>query len=160
MPHSSPLDAGLVVRRAVAADAPAIRTLVRAAYARWIPVIGREPRPMQADYSEAVARHRFVLAFVDGDLAGLIETVAKADHLWIENIAVAPERQGRGLGRRLLALADDIAAAERLPACRLLTNAAFAQNVALYRSAGFSVDRQEPFMGGWTVYMSRPVRMP
>lgn len=153
-------DTGYVLRDAVASDAPAIRALVRAAYARWIPVIGREPRPMQVDYAEALGRHRFDLACLSGDVVGVIETAARPDHLWIENIAVAPDRQGRGLGRRLLAHAVGIAAEHGLPECRLLTNAAFAANVALYHSVGFTVDRQEPFMGGWTVYMSRPVRAP
>lgn len=148
---------GFVLRTAVASDVPAIRALVRSAYARWIPVIGREPRPMQVDYAEALDRHRFDLASIAGEIVGVIETAARSDHLWIENIAVAPDRQGHGLGRRLLAHADSIAGEHGLPECRLLTNAAFAANVALYRSAGFTVDRQEPFMGGWTVYMSRRV---
>ena len=37
------------LRQAVPADAPAIRELTRAAYAKWIPLIGREPKPMTAD---------------------------------------------------------------------------------------------------------------
>lgn len=39
----------VTMRTALPEDAIAIRALVRAAYARWVPVIGREPRPMQAD---------------------------------------------------------------------------------------------------------------
>ena len=39
-----------VLRRAGPDDAGAIRSLTRAAYAKWVPVIGREPMPMQADY--------------------------------------------------------------------------------------------------------------
>ena len=30
-------------------DAEAIRDLVRAAYAKWVPLIGREPMPMKED---------------------------------------------------------------------------------------------------------------
>jgi len=36
------------------ADASAIRALTREAYAKWVPVIGREPKPMMADYAKAV----------------------------------------------------------------------------------------------------------
>jgi len=149
---------GVALRCAEPSDVPAITALVRAAYARWIPVIGREPRPMQVDYAAAVTRHRFDLAVVDGALAGLVETTLRPDHLWIENLAVAPERQGRGLGRLLLAHAERLAQEAGRPACRLLTNGAFVANVDLYTAVGFTVDRREPFLDGWTVYMSRPVR--
>ena len=67
------------LRRAVAADAAAIREVTRAAYAKWIPVIGREPKPMTADYDEAVRQNRFDLLFVEGKLAAVIETIAQTD---------------------------------------------------------------------------------
>ena len=91
------------LRQAKAMDAAAIRDLTRQAYARWVPLIGREPKPMTADYDEAVARHRFDLPHVDGVLAALIETICEPDHLLVENVAVSPSFQGRGLGRRLMA---------------------------------------------------------
>ena len=34
------------LRRATPRDAEAVRALTRAAYAKWVPLIGREPRPM------------------------------------------------------------------------------------------------------------------
>lgn len=39
-----------VLRLAEASDAAAVTAIVRDAYSRWVPVIGREPRPMRADY--------------------------------------------------------------------------------------------------------------
>jgi len=96
-------------RRAAAADAAAVRALTRAAYAKWVPLIGREPKPMQADYDRAAREHRIDLALLDGALAGLIETIDRPDHLLIENVAVAPAFQKRGLGRRLMAHAEHLA---------------------------------------------------
>src|SRR4051812_8818836 len=84
----------LRLRPGVREDATAIRDLVRAAYAKWVPLIGREPMPMRADYDVALAEHDFDL-LVDGDtLVGVLETMHQPDHLWIENIAVHPDRQG------------------------------------------------------------------
>jgi len=40
---------------------------------------------------------------------------------------------------------------------RLLTNAAFEANVALYERAGYRIVRCEPFMDGTTVYMSKAI---
>jgi len=142
-------------RTATAADVPAIRSLVRAAYAKWIPVIGREPRPMLADYSEAIHDFRFDLLTVDGQVAGVLQTCPCADHLWIENLAVHPHHQRRGHGQSLLILAEQLARHAELDALRLLTNAAFKSNVALYEKLGYEIEQSESFMGGTTLYMTR-----
>ena len=54
------------IRIANIADIGAIRDLTRAAYAKWVPLIGREPRPMTADYEAAILRDRFDLIYLDG----------------------------------------------------------------------------------------------
>ena len=136
-------------------DAGAVRDLVRAAYAKWIAALGREPMPMKADYARAVREHQIDVLNIDGRMVGLIETMPRSDHLWIENIAVRPDCQGKGLGRQLLMHAERKAAAAGHTEIRLLTSAAFASNVALYARLGYLVDKREPFMGGTTVYMSK-----
>jgi len=145
----------ITLRPADGSDAEAVRDLVRAAYAKWIPVIGREPKPMGADYGKAIDEHDVLLACSGTTLAGIIETMLRADHLWIENIAVLPVLQGRGIGRMLLDAAEHRARRAGLPEVRLLTNAAFSDNVALYRRRGFEVTKEEPFMGGTTLYFTR-----
>jgi hypothetical protein len=66
------------LQRATPADAPAVRQLVREAYTKWVPVLGREPMPMRADYDLAVREHEVDLAYVGGELAGLIEVIVRA----------------------------------------------------------------------------------
>jgi hypothetical protein len=87
------------MRRGVSGDAAELQRLTRAAYAKWVRVIGREPKPMGADYEEAVKSHRFDLIYVEGRLAGLIETINQGNSLLVENVAVDPDFQGRGLSR-------------------------------------------------------------
>ena len=148
------------IRRAVASDASAVRELTRAAYAKWVPAIGREPTPMTVDYDARVRDHRIELLQVDGHLAALIELVPEAAHLLIENVAVLPAFQGQGYGRRLLAHAETIAASLGLSVMHLYTNPLFAGNVQLYGRLGYQVDREEPYKGGVTVYMSKQLRPP
>ncbi len=147
----------LELRRAVAADAAAIRELTREAYAKWVPVIGREPKPMAADYAEALRKNRFDLLFAEGKLTALIETIAQEDCLLIENVAVSPLWQGRGIGRKLMAHAERLAASLGYGEIRLYTNRLFAENLRLYLELGYRVDSEEPFKGGWRVNMSKPV---
>lgn len=143
------------IRLATPADAAEIREIVRSAYARWVPLIGRKPMPMRVDYDQAVRDHRFDLIQRGPRILALIETMLKADHLWVENIAVRPELQGQGLGRRLLAHAEELARAAGRPELRLLTNGDFASNIALYEGSGYVVTDRAPFMGGTTVYMRK-----
>ena len=145
------------IRPAVLEDAAGIRALTRAAYAKWVALIGREPLPMQADYERAVVMHTIDVLIVDGALVGLLETILRPDHLWIENVAVAPEQQGRGFGRLLLAHAERRAIDAGRPEIRLLTNQAFAANLELYAKRGYIVNRTEPFRGGTTVHMSKRI---
>jgi GNAT superfamily N-acetyltransferase len=148
------------IRPAVLEDAARIRDLTRAAYAKWLPLIGREPLPMQVDYERALAEHTIDLLIVDGALAGLVETILRPDHLWIENVAVAPEQQGRGFGRLLLDHVERRALQSQRAQIRLLTNQAFAANLELYAKRGYSIERTEPFRGGTTVHLSKRLEPP
>lgn len=145
----------ITLRTAVPADAAAIRDLTRAAYAKWAPLIGREPKPMGADYEAAVREHRFDLLHVDGVLAALIETIDEGDQLLIENVAVAPEHQGQGLGRHLLAQVEAIAAGLGHDRIRLYTNQRFEENITLYKRLGYRIDGEEPIGDGVVVHMSK-----
>ncbi|MFM7691383.1 MAG: GNAT family N-acetyltransferase [Alphaproteobacteria bacterium] len=144
------------LRRATTADVATIRDLTRAAYAKWLPLLGREPRPVTADYEAAIRNHLIDLLRMDGEAAALIEMAPSVDHLLIVNIAVAPEHQGRGFGRALMAHAEDVARSLHLNEMRLYTNALFADNIRLYGRLGYRVDREEEHAQfGVTVYMSK-----
>lgn len=143
------------LRQAVITDAAAIRELTRAAYAKWVAVAGREPKPMTADYEAAVQKHRIDLLYVDGKLAALIETIAEADHLLVENVAVSPSFQGRGLGRKLLVHAEQLAASSGFGEIRLYTNKLFVANIELYQRLDYRIDREEQMNAGIAVHMSK-----
>jgi ribosomal protein S18 acetylase RimI-like enzyme len=147
----------MTIRVASAVDAGAVAALTREAYAKWVPIVGREPLPMQVDYGLAVREHRFDLLEADGALAALIETTPQDDWLLIVNVAVRPSFQGRGLGVRLLNHAESLAEASRLRGTRLYTNRLMAANIRLYASLGYAVEREEPLNGGIVVHMVKPL---
>ena len=145
----------VTMRLAVAADAAAVRDLTREAYTKWVAVTGREPLPMRVDYVEALANHRFDLLHEGDLLVALIETERHPDHLLIVNVAVSPTHQKRGLGRRLLAHAEALARQDSLGIVRLYTNARMVENIALYMSLGYAIDREEPAGTSIQVHMSK-----
>ena len=149
--------AGLAIRRAGPDDAAAVRALTRAAYTRWVPLIGREPWPMTADYDHGVRAHRIDL-LVDGTaLTALVELVDEDDVLLIENLAVDPARQGRGHGATLLRHAEAVASAAGRRTLRLYTNAHFVENLRFYIRHGFTVTREEPIADGTVIHMAKPI---
>lgn len=148
---------GVTLRQATPDDAAAIRDLTRAAYAKWVPLIGREPKPMTADYSKAVRNHRFDLLMTEGRLAALIETLAHADHLLIENVAVEPSFQKRGFGTFLIAHAEHLADASGLHEVRLYTNQRFVENVRFYRGLGYRTNNEENIGDGVVVHMHKHI---
>jgi len=149
--------APIKIPRAVQSDASAIRDLTFAAYDKWIAVLGRSPMPMLADYDLAVREHAIDLLYQAEHLAALIETKCEVDHLLIVNVAVLPAFQKRGLGRRMLAHAEQLATSTGLNELRLFTNKLFSINIALYMRLGYKIDREEPFRNGFAVHMSKRI---
>jgi GNAT superfamily N-acetyltransferase len=136
------------LRRATPDDAPGIRALALAAYAKWIPILGREPKPMKADYDQIVHKHIVDLLFVDDSLTAFIEMVVEPDCVLIENVAVRPDRFGRGYGRTMMAHAEELARSMGRTRLRLHTNKLMAKNIALYQRLGYGIDREETTADG------------
>ncbi|HXQ12468.1 MAG TPA: GNAT family N-acetyltransferase [Caulobacteraceae bacterium] len=153
-------DEAMSIRLAGPSDAAAIGALTREAYAKWVPIAGREPKPMTVDYAAALERHRFDLLFVGDKLAALIETMPEGDELLIENVAVRPAFQGRGHGGRLLKLAEDMAAEAGLEGTRLYTNKLFEENIRLYASLGYTIEREETLGDRTAVHMVKRLAGP
>jgi GNAT superfamily N-acetyltransferase len=60
------------------------------------------------------------------------------DHLLVENIAVRPAAQGRGVGRVLLARAEELAAELGYGEVRLYTHETMTENIAYYPRRGYT----------------------
>ncbi len=76
-------------------------------------------------------------ALCESDLAGCIFCRIETNSLYVGKLAVTPGLQGKGLGRRLMARAQDIAMESGLPALRLETRVELTSNHALFAHWGF-----------------------
>ncbi|WP_262058336.1 GNAT family N-acetyltransferase [Streptomyces sp. STR69] len=125
------------VRAAVPADVPAVKAVTDMAYHHYIARIGVVPQPMEADHMADVVAGR---VFVTGDpVIGLVVIEERADHLFLDSIAVHPDAHGTGVGRRLLDFVDARARALGLPEVRLYTNALMWENQQIYPKFGYEV---------------------
>ncbi len=126
------------IRPAVLCDVPAIRAIAKAAYAPYVPLIGRKPAPMVADFDAVVAAGYADVALAGSEVAGyIIHMSATPDGWFLENLAVSPAAQRTGLGHALIAHAE--AAARAAGACEitLYTNAKMEANLAFYPRLGY-----------------------
>jgi ribosomal protein S18 acetylase RimI-like enzyme len=79
------------------------------------------------------------------------------DALLLDNVAVAPAAQGRGIGRKLIALAERRARELGLPKVRLYTNAKMTENLRMYPALGY-VEVGRGGEGGFhRVFFEKPV---
>ena len=73
-------------------------------------------------------------------------------------MAVLPAAQGRGVGARLLALAEEHACGLGLGEVRLYTNEAMTENIAYYTRHGYAETRRYEQDGFRRVFFARPSR--
>lgn len=132
-----------MIRPATHADVGACRVVERAAGAAFrdagLPEIA-EHEPMSAEGMRAACdARRARVAEVEGSLAGyvLAEVVDGCAH--VEQISVAPDHQGTGLGRALLAQVGGWAREQGMPAVTLTTFRDVPWNAPLYAHLGYEV---------------------
>ncbi len=133
----------LALRRAEAADLSFLQALQRAAYAKNRPLLGVEPLPLLADYAAIMRDMEVWMAEKDTRLVGALILEPRTDDLLIWSIAADPTEQGAGLGRTLLAAAEDRARQLGRTVVRLYTGTPLAHLVAWYGRHGFAIERIE-----------------
>jgi ribosomal protein S18 acetylase RimI-like enzyme len=125
------------IRAANAADVPTIGEIVDQAYRHYIARIGKPPGPMLDDYVARVSEGAVWVLEEGAVIAAIIVLLPAPNYLLLDNIAVSPMRQGLGLGRRLLAFAEDEALRLGYREIRLYTHETMVQNQRLYASIGY-----------------------
>lgn len=146
----------MTLRLATPDDVPAIRRIVDAAYSPYIPLIGHPPGPMTDDYAALVAEGR-VRVTEGPEPMGILVLLPQPDHMLLDNIAIAPEAQGQGLGRILMAEAEALTRAAGYDEIRLYTNAIMTRNIEIYARAGYVETHRAVEKGFNRVYMAKPL---
>ncbi|MCR6031788.1 tRNA (guanosine(37)-N1)-methyltransferase TrmD [Nocardioides sp. zg-579] len=140
--HASAVTGEWVVERAVRADAAEILTLQLACWVREavanddlsIPPLHED----LATVAESLAEWDTYVVRVAGRLVGSVRGRLDGDVWDIGRLMVAPDQRGRGLGRLLLEHAQAVAPAGAA-SYRLFTGKGSADNLRMYKKAGFGV---------------------
>ena len=143
------------IRAATAADVSVIGQIVEEAYRHYIPRTGKPPAPMLDDYAARISEGVVWVIEEGSGVAGIVVLLPKPDHLLLENIAVAPARQGSGLGRRLLAFAEAEAMHRGYHEIRLYTHQTMTENQRLYAAIGYEETGRGTEAGYERVFMRK-----
>lgn len=131
------------LRRARSDDLPAVVALQQSAYAANRAILGVEPQPLQADYTDIFATMEVWLAEGTSGLDGALILQPRESDLLIWSVSTAPPMQGKGLGRDLLAFAEHRARSLGQSTMRLYTGTLLADRVAWYTRHGYRTERIE-----------------
>jgi ribosomal protein S18 acetylase RimI-like enzyme len=86
----------------------------------------------------AKAQEEIGFIAIEGEtLVGCVFLAERDDHFYLGKLAVLPSRQGCGVGRRLIAAAEDAARATGKPAIELQTRVELVANQAAFLRLGF-----------------------
>lgn len=130
-------ESACAIRPARPEEAGAVRDLVRRAYAMYVPRMGKEPGPMLDDYGKRVADGAVFVLEADGTIAGVLVLLPHDNHLLMDNVAVDIGFQGRGIGKALIAFAEEEAVRRGYREIRLYTHQTMTENVRLYAKLGY-----------------------
>lgn len=145
----------LEIRPARAEDATAITECVAAAYQHYTPRIGKPPGPMLDNYRELIQQHSVPVLTEGATIIGVLVLIRQPQSLLVDNVAVHPDYQGRGLGRKLMALAEEEARRLEFTAVTLYTNERMTENIELYKRLGYTETERKTEQGYRRVYMRK-----
>lgn len=147
-----------VIRAATAADVLAITEIIEQAYRHYIVRIGKSPGPMLDDYGARVAEGTVWVLEEWTVIVAVVVLLPAPDYLLLDNIAVSPQRQGSGLGRRLLAFVEAEALRRGYREIRLYTHQTMVENQRLYASIGYEETGRGTEAGYDRVFMRKQLR--
>jgi ribosomal protein S18 acetylase RimI-like enzyme len=145
------------IRPGTETDIEPAHELIQAAYRLYIPRMGKPPGPMLDDYALRQRMGELYAATIGREIVGIAVIVRAGDHLHLDNVAVHPRWQGRGIGRALIAFAEEMAQTLRVPELRLYTHVTMTENVALYGRLGFEETRRAVEDGYERVFMRKAI---
>lgn len=145
----------MMIRLARAEDAPTVAAIVHAAYVGYQTSIGTTPGPMRDDYNDLVGRGLVHVLEEDGDILGLVVLIPEERAMLLDNVAVRPQAQGRKLGSRLIAFAEQQARAAGYGSIRLYTQELMTENRARYEHLGFVETHRAEEKGLKRVFMTK-----
>jgi len=124
----------------------------------YVQRMGKEPGPMVDDYAARVAEGSAYVLESGGAICGVLVLLDYPSHLLLDNVAIDPARQGRGLGRILIDFAENEALRRGYGELRLYTHVTMVENVRMYSKLGYEETGRGKQAGYARVFMRKGLK--
>jgi ribosomal protein S18 acetylase RimI-like enzyme len=149
-----------VLRIAGPADSRRLALIAQEAYGKYAGLLDEPPAPTLLDYDAVAAAGRTYVAVESGEIEGMVTVEESDGYLILRNLAVRPAAQRKGIGRRLVALVEELAATRRLAGVRLWTRAEMSDNIAFYRGLDYALTHVERSATATRVHLRKELARP
>ena len=146
----------MMIRRAISSDADQLSRLADDAYRHYIDRIGRPPAPMLADFNRHISDD-IVFVAIDEVICGYAVLCHDAAGWRLDNIAVAPKRQGSGVGASLIRHSEAFLTEKGADSYHLYTNELMHENISWYQNSGFREIARREEDGFQRVYFEKDI---
>ena len=110
---------------------------------------------MLDDYAELIRQHKVFVLTDQENIIGVLVLMEKEQTLLLDNVAVHPDYQRSGLGRKLMEFAEAEALHLGFTSIILYTNVQMTENIDLYKKLGFVETERRQEHGYQRVYMRK-----
>ncbi len=145
----------LNIRKAKIEDVSAVKQIVTHAYRHYIERLGKLPGPMLDNYEAIIGDHLVYVAELNEEILGLVVLMEDHTPILLDNIAVGPGEQGKGIGTKLLHFAEKIAVDRGHHSIQLYTNELMHENIEYYDRHGYNITARIKEKGYNRIYMSK-----
>lgn len=149
---------GMKTRSARVEDSDEVKMLISMAYGDYIDRLGMMPGPMLLDYEVAIRDFSVTVACKDESIVGALVLKINSIGMLLNNVAVHPEYQGCGIGKRLMTIAEERAIYLGFSCITLYTHEKMVENVELYRRLGYLEFKRVHEFGYDRIYMLKNFR--
>jgi len=112
---------------------------------------------MRQEYDDVIRDYQVTVVDYRGEIVAVLALAVAGEGFLLDNIAVAPAHQGKGLGRALLEYAETEARRQGFDSIYLYAQEIMTENLALYRRIGYVEYARRVELGLPRVYLRKPL---
>ncbi|MBS4209856.1 GNAT family N-acetyltransferase [Bacillus sp. FJAT-50079] len=94
-----------------------------------------------------------LIAYVDEKPVGMVRFQFVDKGLYFYRLSVIPEKQGKGIAKKILTSLENYAKNQRIPALLCKVRLTVPKNIQLYRSIGYTIDNEEVIHRGNDIHI-------
>lgn len=136
----------MYISTATITDAPVIHSLMISAFTKYkndTPPSSALDETIESIEAALEAGEQALICHDEGKPAGMVRFTIEGEMLYFFRLSVLPEKQGRGIAKKLLDQLEQVATQRQMNEIQCKVRASLPQNIRLYESIGYEVFEEQ-----------------